>query len=48
VVLALPRWPLPSVSFPARFSAIFVAALGLRPSDMRPFSVSAAHCGRLR
>jgi hypothetical protein len=48
VALALPRWPLPSVSFPARFSAIFASALGLRPSDIQPFSVSVARCGRLR
>src|SRR5258708_20411580 len=46
--LALPRWPLPSVSFPARFTAIFATALGLRPSDMQPFSVSMARYGTLR
>ena len=44
---ALPRWPLPSVSFPARFSGIFASALGLRPSDMQPFSVSVARYGKL-
>jgi hypothetical protein len=47
VALALPPWPLPSVSFPARFSAIFATALDLRPSDIQPFSVSVARCGKL-
>jgi hypothetical protein len=47
VALALPRWPLPSVLFPARFSAIFATALGSRPSDMQPFSVSVARYGKL-
>jgi hypothetical protein len=44
---ALPRWPLPSVSSPARFSGIFASALGLRPSAMQPFSVSVARYGKL-
>ena len=47
VALALPRWPLTSVSFPARFSAIFATELGLRLSDVQPFSVSVARCGKL-
>jgi len=47
VSLALPRWPLTSVSFPARFSAIFATKLGLRPSDIQPFGVSVARYGKL-
>jgi AraC-like DNA-binding protein len=35
------------VSFPARFSAIFATALGLRPSDIQAFSVSVARYGKL-
>ena len=44
---ALPRWPRPPASFPARCSAIFASVPGLRPSDMQPCSGSAARCSKL-